>query len=122
MPENKKRKNSVAVLPTHLKIGFMLERDVEEYLKSRVEKLGGKCLKWVCPGETGVPDRVVMIPGGQIYLVELKKPTGRLSARQKLFKKEAAAMKIPVWTLWDKSEVDYFITKILNLNEYPLFS
>ncbi len=30
--------------------------------------------KWVSPGMSGVPDRIVFLPGGRISLVELKRP------------------------------------------------
>lgn len=52
----------------------MLERHVERYLVSRVEALGGLCLKWVSPGTAGVPDRIVFLPGGRISFVEVKRP------------------------------------------------
>ena len=34
----------------------MLESRVENYLKKKVEKLGGKAFKWAPVGVTGVPD------------------------------------------------------------------
>lgn len=53
---------------------FMLESRVENYLKKKVEKLGGKAFKWAPVGVTGVPDRMVLLPGGKIIFVELKAP------------------------------------------------
>lgn len=41
-----------------------LERDVERRLVRGVKVLGGTAYKWVCPGTVGVPDRIVMWPGG----------------------------------------------------------
>jgi len=52
----------------------MLERDVEQYLVKRVKALGGECFKWVSPGRVGVPDRIVVLPGGQIMFIEVKRP------------------------------------------------
>ena len=34
------------------------------------------------PGNSGVPDRIVIFPGGRVVFVELKTETGRLSALQ----------------------------------------
>lgn len=49
-----------------------MEKDIERYVKHEIEKLGGRCLKWVCPGNAGVPDRIVMLPGGWIWFAEFK--------------------------------------------------
>ena len=61
-----------------------LEKDIERKLVDLVKSYGGLCLKWVCPGWAGVPDRIVLLPGAIIYFVETKKPKGGvLSALQK---------------------------------------
>lgn len=52
----------------------MLESKVENYLKKKVEKIGGKAYKWAPVGVTGVPDRMVLLPGGKVIFVELKAP------------------------------------------------
>lgn len=50
-----------------------LEKDVEKALGRMVGRHGGMCLKWVCPGWAGVPDRIILLPGGRIMFVELKR-------------------------------------------------
>ena len=62
---------------------MMPERDVEKKLVDGIRKLGGKAYKWTSPGNAGVPDRLVFLPGGRIYLVELKTERGVLSKVQK---------------------------------------
>ena len=52
----------------------ILEKDIEKRLVREVKKLGGLCLKWVSPGNSGVPDRIVLMPGGKAIFVELKRP------------------------------------------------
>lgn len=49
-----------------------MERDVERYVRKKVEKMGGLCMKWVSPGKVGVPDRIVLMPGGWQCFVEFK--------------------------------------------------
>ena len=61
-----------------------LERDVERRLVRGVKALGGTAYKWVCPGTVGVPDRIVVWPGGRVDFIELKTETGVLSPRQKI--------------------------------------
>lgn len=53
-------------------MGVNSEKYIEKRLKDLVKAKGGLCLKWVSPGFNGVPDRIVMMPNGQIYFVELK--------------------------------------------------
>ena len=60
----------------------MLESEIEKELVRRVRAAGGKAFKWVSPGNAGVPDRIVIMPGGRIWFVELKADTGRLSPAQ----------------------------------------
>jgi len=52
----------------------MLERQIEAALVRAAHDVGGMALKWTSPGMTGVPDRIVFIPGGRIVFVELKAP------------------------------------------------
>ncbi len=52
----------------------MLEKTVEQNLVRAVRGLGGLCLKFVSPGMSGVPDRIVLLPGGRLAFVELKAP------------------------------------------------
>lgn len=54
----------------------VLEKEVERKLKAMIERYGGLCLKWVCPGWLGVPDRICLLPGGTVIFVELKRPKG----------------------------------------------
>lgn len=58
----------------------MREKTVEAALRKAVEDEGGLCLKWVCPGHTGVPDRIILFPGGVIAFVELKRPGAKVKA------------------------------------------
>lgn len=42
----------------------VLERELEAKLVHAVRSRGGLCLKWISPGASGVPDRIVLLPGG----------------------------------------------------------
>lgn len=57
----------------------MLEKELEEKFRKAVKAEGGKAYKFLSPGNDGVPDRVVILPGGKMGFVELKqkgkKPT-----------------------------------------------
>lgn len=58
------------------------ERDIERRLVAKAKAAGGQALKWVSPGQAGVPDRIVLLPNGRVVFVELKSPRGKLSAIQ----------------------------------------
>lgn len=66
----------------------MQESSIERRLKVEVERLGGKCLKFVSPGVVGVPDRIVLLSHGRIIFVELKAPGKKLSPIQEYRAKE----------------------------------
>lgn len=54
----------------------MAEKDIERFLVNSIKKLGGVAYKFVSPGNAGVPDRLIVMPGGKIYFVELKTEKG----------------------------------------------
>lgn len=60
----------------------MLEREVERRLRDGIKNMGGLCLKLVSPGFTGVPDRLILLPGGVVCFAELKRPGERERPRQ----------------------------------------
>lgn len=87
----------------------VLEREVEAKLRKTVNSFGGMCLKWVCPGWAGVPDRIVLMPGGRIWFIELKRPRGGvLSERQQWWGRKLAKLGFPYRTIWNDTDVEVF--------------
>lgn len=52
----------------------MQERDVERYLVDQVRAAGGRAYKFTSPGNAGVPDRLILLPGATIAFAEVKAP------------------------------------------------
>lgn len=50
------------------------EKQVEETLTREARLRGGDALKFISPGLAGVPDRIVILPGGAVCFVEVKRP------------------------------------------------
>lgn len=50
----------------------MLEKQIERKLTEEVKKLNGMCLKQT--SLAGIPDRLILLPGGKMAFVELKAP------------------------------------------------
>ena len=55
----------------------MRESELEGRFCRLVAQAGGKAYKFVSPGNSGVPDRIVVLPGGRIGFVELKQEGGK---------------------------------------------
>ena len=52
----------------------MREKQIERKLVSAVKAAGGIAPKFVSPGYDGMPDRLLLFPGGRIVFVEVKAP------------------------------------------------
>ncbi len=90
----------------------MLEKQVEERLRKRVREIGGIALKFISPGHSGVPDRLVFLPEGRIYLVELKAPGGKLTKLQNRTKKQFEKLGFRYYVISSYEEVEEFINAI----------
>lgn len=86
-----------------------LEKDIEKKLRKMVDRHGGLCLKWVCPGWAGVPDRIVLLPGGRCVFVELKRPKdGKLSKLQIWWERQLTRLGFYCPTIWDEEDLRFF--------------
>lgn len=59
---------------------MVYESDIEQALVTGTEALGGMCIKH---GQDGWPDRIVVLPGGRLVWVEIKREDGRVADLQK---------------------------------------
>ena len=91
------------------------EREIEAYLAKSVKNKKGLCMKWTSPGNAGVPDRIVIVPGGYIYFVELKAEGKRenLSPLQKNFIQKLKNLNCDVSVIASFQEVDEFIEEVM---------
>ena len=62
----------------------MNEKLIERKLREAVKNRGGLALKFVSPGFTGVPDRIILMPSGKICFAEIKTTGEKPSPRQKI--------------------------------------
>jgi Holliday junction resolvase-like predicted endonuclease len=89
----------------------MTEKEVEQHLCKRVKALGGYAYKFRSVTQVGVADRIVCLPSGQTWFVEVKQPNGRLSALQAIFAEEMEKTQQRYVCLWSKDEVDAWLTR-----------
>ena len=52
----------------------MREKQIEQKLVLAVKRRGGICPKFVSPGFDGMPDRIILLPGGRLGFAEVKAP------------------------------------------------
>lgn len=52
----------------------MYEREIERKLVARTKAMGGIAPKFTSPGFDGMPDRLILLPGGRMAFAELKAP------------------------------------------------
>lgn len=86
----------------------MLEAALEQRFFRLVREAGGLAIK-LMPTHAGVPDRLVLWPGGRAQLVELKTETGALSQVQKVWHARAAQLGHPVAVLYGIEQVKAWI-------------
>lgn len=60
----------------------MREKELERKLVTAVKRRGGICPKFVSPGNDGMPDRLVLLPGRHFGFVEVKAPKEKPRALQ----------------------------------------
>jgi len=92
----------------------MLEREIEKKLVDGVRKLGGRAYKFVSPGNDGVPDRIVVLPGRAPKFIELKIETGRLSSLQNVQINRLKDLGQDVRVLYGLEEVKRFLEEMQN--------
>ena len=77
----------------------MLEKTIEQKLRTATRSMGGLALKLVSPGTDGVPDRIVLLPGGRAAFVELKAPGKPLRPLQVKRKRQLEALGFRVYCI-----------------------
>lgn len=90
----------------------MRERDIEQWLRTQIETMGGLAFKFTSPGNDGVPDRLAVLPGGLIYFIELKTDRGRLAPLQVWQQNRLDALGCQVRTIRGMDEARAFIEEV----------
>lgn len=95
----------------------MKESQIEAKLVRVVRNQGGLCFKFVSPGNPGVPDRLIILPGGRVVFVELKTEIGRLANIQKWQLAEMQKRGADVRVLKGLDQVKRFVEEEVMPNE-----
>jgi hypothetical protein len=84
------------------------EGQLERRLKREVKRLGGRAVKFVSPGWAGVPDRLILIPGGRVVFVEMKAPGKPLRPIQEKRKRDLEKLGFEVYKLDSVETIERF--------------
>lgn len=85
----------------------MRESEVEKHLVWTAASMGGESFKFKSPNHRGVSDRVVMLPSGDTWFIELKKPKGgKLSALQVWFRDTCFKLNQKYACLFTKEQIN----------------
>lgn len=90
----------------------MKEKDIEHKLVTETVRRKGVALKFVSPGCIGVPDRIVMLPGGRLGFVELKAPGKKPRPIQARRIQQMQAMGFKVFVVDDMEEIGSVLDEI----------
>lgn len=91
-----------------------LEKEIEQKLVAAVKAAGGQCLKWTSPGTTGLPDRIVLLPGGKIAFVELKRPRGsRKGSLQPYWRRVLMYMGFLHWWVYTEADIEALLDRLV---------
>ena len=88
------------------------ERDIEKKLVAAVKTEGGLALKFVSPGYDGVPDRIVLMPGGMMCFVELKAPGKKMRPLQEKRKEMLEGLGFQVYCIDSMEKIGGLIDEI----------
>jgi hypothetical protein len=91
----------------------MRESFLEHHLVREVERIGGLAPKWVSPGNRGVPDRIVILPGGRVAFVEMKAPGKPLQPLQERWARILRRMGHSIYKIDSAEGIQKFIREML---------
>ena len=90
----------------------MREKTIEHKLTIAAKNMGGIALKFVSPGFDGMPDRIVLLPGGHMAFVEVKAPGEKPRPLQLARHKLLRGLGFKVYVLDDEQQIGGLLDEI----------
>ena len=90
----------------------MREKEIEKKLVRAVKSMGGIAPKLVCPGFDGMPDRILLLPGGRIAFVEVKAPGIKPRPLQRARHEMLRRLGFKVYVLDDEGQIGGLLDEI----------
>ena len=101
MPLSKSEKSALATRYNPEKTPKLAESEkvLERKLVKWVKEAGGKCVKLSSQFNTGLPDRMILLPKGHVFYCELKSTGKKPTKIQELIHKEIRALGFNVYVV-----------------------
>ena len=90
----------------------MRESAIERRLVTEAIKRGGFAPKFVSPGLDGVPDRLLLFPGGKLAFVEVKAPGEKPRPLQRRRIEQLTALGFRVYVLDSKEQIGEIMDEV----------
>ena len=90
----------------------LYERTIEQELAARTRAMGGIAPKFTSPGFDGIPDRLVLLPGGRMGFVELKAPGKKPRALQLARHRLLRRLGFKVYVIDEINQIDSVLEEI----------
>lgn len=87
----------------------MREAKLEKKLQERIKKEGGLCIKLQANFLNGIPDRLCLLPFGEIFFVEVKAPGEKPRKLQNVRIKELQSIGATVYVLDNEEQIETII-------------
>lgn len=88
------------------------EKHLEQVLVKEVKRRGGLALKFVSPGMSGVPDRLILLNDGTVAFIELKAPGKQMRPLQIKRKRQLEALGFLVYCIDNKEQIGGVLDEI----------
>lgn len=90
----------------------MRENAIERRLVTEAVKRGGLAPKFVSPSLDGVPDRLLLLPGGRLAFVEVKAPGKKPRPLQRRRMEQLTALGFRVFVLDSKEQIGEILDEV----------
>lgn len=85
------------------------EKYIEQMLCRIIREMGGTAYKFVSPNRRGVPDRICLLPGGEMFFVEVKSRGKKPSPLQEIEIEKLRKLGFSVYVLDSVGEISNLI-------------
>lgn len=90
----------------------MREKKIETMLVQAVAACNGWAVKLTSPSAAGLPDRIILLPGGAAAFVEVKAPGKKPRPLQLSIHRKLNGLGFPVYVLDDSSQIPVILEEV----------